>query len=230
MNSTLSLTRNKTTINFKSLFSYSSIKNNNKSFLNVKKSLSKGKIQNSKINRNKNLNSKIVYQENQSIDKYKINININYIKNSKTKGNKNSNADEGNASSSTKDSSFINENKNTKINNNNVNINFSFSIKNYCNYKPKKEEMKEQPSKIPCNFPTECFHGENKFHNNIGNKNFLNLENNSFFNSNSDSYKIIERKDHILLNHLANKNVNKKTITSLTIKYRNKNTTFLYFK
>ena len=90
--------------------------------------------------------------------------------------------------------------------------------------------MKQQPSKIPCNFPTECFHGENKFHNDIGNKDYLNLEKNSYFNMNSDSYKIIEKKDHILLNHFCIKNVNKQTINSLIIKYRNKNTTFLYFK
>ena len=122
------------------------------------------------------------------------------------------------------------ENKNKKINRKIIDINFDFSIKNYCNYRPKKEEMKEQPSKRPCNFPTECFHGDNQFHNDIGNKNFLNLQYNCYFNSNSDSYKIIERKDHILLNHLINKNNNKKTITSLTIKYRKKNTTFLYFK
>ena len=90
--------------------------------------------------------------------------------------------------------------------------------------------MRLQPSKKPCNFPTECFHGKNQFHNDIGNKDFLNLEKNTFFDCNSDCYKIIERKDHILLNHLCYKNVNKKVIISSTIKYRNKNTTFLYFK
>ena len=90
--------------------------------------------------------------------------------------------------------------------------------------------MKEQLSKRPCNFPTECFHGENQFHNEIGNKDFLNLERKVFFDSNSNCYKIIERKDHILLNHLCIKNVNKKTITSLAFKYRNKNTTILYYK
>ena len=226
MNSKLSLTRNKTAINFSNLISYYSIKNNNISFLNEKNSLSKGKIRNQKFNnKNKNLNSKKLYQENQIIEKYKN--NINYIK---EKENKISNKDTGNASSSTKDSSFITENKIKKNNSINVNIDFAFSIKNYCNYIPKKEEMKQQPSKIPCNFPTECFHGENKFHNDIGNKDYLNLEKNSYFNMNSDSYKIIEKKDHILLNHFCIKNVNKQTINSLIIKYRNKNTTFLYFK
>ena len=226
MDSTLSLTRNKTAINLKTLILYYSKKNNNKSFLHENKSLSKGKFENSKNNnKNKNLNHKKVYQENQSINKYKINV-INI----KIKENKNSNADTGNASSSTKDSSFITENKIKKNNSINVNIDFAFSIKNYCNYIPKKEEMKQQPSKIPCNFPTECFHGENKFHNDIGNKDYLNLEKNSYFNMNSDSYKIIEKKDHILLNHFCIKNVNKQTINSLIIKYRNKNTTFLYFK
>ena len=219
MNSTLSLIRNKTSINFKTLISSSSLKKN---ILNETKSLSKDKNKKSKFNnKNKNLNSKKVYQENEIIEKYKINYK-------KTKKNKALNANEqnGNASSSTKDSSFTTEIKNIKI----ANIDFAFSLKNYCNYIPKKEEMKKQPSKRPCNFPTECFHGKNQFHNDIGNKGFLNIDENNFFNSNNDSYKIIERKDHILLNHLCNKNVNKKTITSLTIKYRNKNTTFLYFK
>ena len=68
--------------------------------------------------------------------------------------------------------------------------------------------MREQPSKRQCNFPIECFHGENQFHSNISNKNFMNLEEKVFFNCKSDFFKIIERKDHILLNHLCIKNVN----------------------
>ena len=59
MNSKLSLTRNKTAINFSNLISYYSIKNNNISFLNEKNSLSKGKIRNQKFNnKNKNLKFK----------------------------------------------------------------------------------------------------------------------------------------------------------------------------
>ena len=156
----------------------------------------------------------------------------NKINNIGPKKNHDLNTDKGNenVSSSTKDSSFITENKNIKINSKIVNINFAFSLKNYCNYKPKKEEMKEQPSKRQCNFPSECFHGENQFHSNISNKNFLNLEEKVFFNCKSDCFTIIERKDHILLNHLCIKNVNKKTITSLAFKYRNKNIIILYYK
>ena len=118
----------------------------------------------------------------------------------------------------------------SKLGNDNQKINFQFSKKFYCNYYPKKKEMREKPDKKPTYFPNECFHGVNYFHNNIGNKEFLNLTNNSVYNNNIDEYKIIDRKDHILLNHLTNKNVNKKSINSITIKYRHKNATFLYYR
>ena len=54
-------------------------------------------------------------------------------------------------------------------------INFSFSKKHYCNYYPKRSEMKERVGKKPCHFPIECFHGVNQHHNEIGNKKYLNL-------------------------------------------------------
>jgi hypothetical protein len=128
-------------------------------------------------------------------------------------------------SASTEDSSL----NSTKSGNENEKINFQFSKNFYCNYYPKKKEMREMPDKKPTYFPTECFHGVNYFHNNIGNKEFLNLTNNSVYNNNIDEYKIIDRKDHLFLNHLTNKNANKKSINSITIKYRHKNTTFLYY-
>ena len=117
----------------------------------------------------------------------------------------------------------------SKLGNDNKKINFQLSTKFYCNYYPKKKEMKEKPDKKPTYFPSECFHGVNYFHNNIGNKEFLNLTDNNIYNNNIDEYKIIDRKDHLLLNHLTNKNVNKKSINSITIKYRHKNATFLYY-
>jgi hypothetical protein len=108
-------------------------------------------------------------------------------------------------------------------------INFSFSQKNYCNYLPTKEELRVKAQKKPSNFPTECFLGVNRNHNEIGNKEFLNLKDICVFNSNNDSYKIIDRRDHLLLNHLCQKNFCKKIVNSFTVKYRHKNTTFLYY-
>jgi hypothetical protein len=122
---------------------------------------------------------------------------------------------------STKDSfsNFVFESNKKKID-------FSFSKKNYCNYYPKQNEMKEIADKKPCHFPTECFHGANQFQKEIGSKKYLLLEKNDVFNSSNDSYKIIDKKDHILLNHL----ISKKKINSVVIKYRHKNTTFIYYK
>ena len=142
--------------------------------------------------------------------------------------------DNGNCSSSTKDSSYcsiINNNKNNlKTLINKKIIDFEYSKNYYCNYIPNKIEMREMADKKPCHLPIECFHGENITHNEIGDKEFLDLKEENIFNSNNDSYKIIEKKDHILLNHLCIKNLNKKFINSFTIKYRHKNTTFLYYK
>ena len=129
----------------------------------------------------------------------------------------------------------FNSNKNNKnIIINSIKIDFSFSKKNYCNYYPKKNEMREFTDKKPFHFPTECYHGVNETQNKIGNKNHLFLKENEIYSGNY-SYKNIERKDHVLLNHLCqrkNKNYNKNDsfINSVTIKYRHKNTTFLYYK
>jgi hypothetical protein len=112
----------------------------------------------------------------------------------------------------------------------NNNLNFHYSKKNYCNYYPKKNEMREKADKIPTFFPIECFNGVNHYHNEIGNKEFLNLTDNSIYNNNIDSYKIIDRKDHLLLNHFCYKIVKTNVINAFTVKYRNKNVTFLYYK
>ena len=127
--------------------------------------------------------------------------------------------------SSTKESSLISMTKK-----NDTFIDFAFSKKNFCNYIPKKDEMRNSADKKPCHFPIECFHGINKIHNEIGNKEYLTLKNKSVFNSNNDSYKNIDRKEHFLLNHLCQKYVDKKLINSFTIKYRHKNATFVYYK
>jgi len=133
-----------------------------------------------------------------------------------------------NQSLSTRDQSsiFLSEN-----NINNKNIDFTFSKKNYCNYYPKQNELKEIADKKPCHFPTECFHGANRYHNEIGKKEYLNLKESSVFNSNNDSYKIIDKKDHVLLNHLCQfETKNQNIINSISIRYRHKNTTFIYYK
>ena len=131
-----------------------------------------------------------------------------------------------NQSISTKDSS-----SNFIFESNKKNIDFSLSKKIYCNYYQKENEMKEIADKKPCHFPTECFHGMNQFHREIGYKEYVVLDKNGVFNSNNDSYKIIDKKAHIVLNHLINKkNINNNIINSITIKYRHKNTTIIYYK
>ena len=151
--------------------------------------------------------------------------------------------------STVESSSISNINKNNNINDNfiidvnshknknvinSIKIDFSFSKKNYCNYYPKKKEMREFTDKKPCHFPTECYHGVNEIQNKIGNKNHLFLKEKEIYSGNY-SYKSIERKDHVLLNHLCQRkcsdyNKNRTIISSATIKYRHKNTTFLYYK
>lgn len=129
---------------------------------------------------------------------------------------------------STNDSSFESLVK-TKEKNNETN-NLGFAKKNYCNYFPKLHEMNKNFCKMPLFFPTNCFNGINYSHNEIGNKIFLNLKEINIFNSNNNSYKAIDKKDHLLLNHFCQKNRSKNVISSLTIRYRHKNTTFLYYK
>ena len=91
-------------------------------------------------------------------------------------------------------------------------------------------KAKEDPDKKPYYLQTETYHGINKIQQKIGNKNFLNLEDNNTFSGNY-SYKNIETKEHVLLNHLCERQKFKNSIIySSTIRYRHKNCTFLYFK
>ena len=110
------------------------------------------------------------------------------------------------------------------------NINFSFSKKNYCNYYPKKDELNKEKNKLPVYFPTECYHEINHIQKNIGNKEYLDIKESNIFNSNNDSYKIIDKKEHLFLNHLCYKKIDNKIINSFIIRYRKKNTTFVYYK
>ena len=161
-----------------------------------------------------------------------IKINSVYLLSKKILLNKNENSSKTSLkkiSISTNESSHITIESNI----NNKNIDFSFSKINYCNYYPKLNEMKEIAAKIPCHFPIECCHGINKFHKEIGSKEFLILDDYNVFNSNNESYKIIDKKDHIVLNHFTNKNAiinNNNIINSVTIKYRHKSSTFVYYK
>ena len=123
------------------------------------------------------------------------------------------------------------DNKNINNNNgNNKNINFYYARNNFCNYIPNEKEMRKTAEKIPCHFPIECYQGINQIHNNIGNKEFLNLSENNIFSMNNDSYKNIDKKDHLFLNHLCLKFNNKSIINSFIFKYRHKNATFIYYK
>ena len=189
-------------------------------------------------------NNEIIYKFfkfilNKNIYKLKIKVNkkmkINSIcliyTNPKTSSNKTKIILINNKSISTKDSSDISISKNeANHNNKNIYIDFAYSQKNYCNYFPKGNEMRINAEKIPTHFPIECYHGVNQIHNNIGKKEFLELKDNNIFCMNNDSYKSIDKKEHLFLNHLYQKNVNKRIISSFTFKYRLKNSTFIYYK
>ena len=219
MLSNYKLNRSKSYNNFKDLnLSYYSQKDIEISLLSKKNSFSKSfnkNVVHCFVNQSKTKNEKTIHKFNK-----------------KSVLNKKDNQKENvNTSISTKDSSFDSVSKNNTIYRGVVsNINFEFSKKNFCNYIPKKDELSKIAPKIPSHFPSECYHGVNQAHNEFGDKNFLNLKEPNIFNSNNDSYKIIDKKDHILINHLCQKTKNKKIINSFTIKYRLKNTTFLYFK
>ena len=204
------LNRTKTSIILSTLNSSTSKKNkkNDKKYRGdsfINKNLKRIKLENNSHNSNQNI----------SLKKYQVKNNC-------------LNKANGNKSISTKDSSFSSTKKSS--NNNFINTNFEYSKKNYCNYIPTREETSKKACLMPCYFPIYTFHGINTNHNIIGKSQLLNLEGTSYFNKNSDSYKSIERKDHILINHLCQKIIDKKIINSFTIKYRHKNTTFLYFK
>ena len=129
-----------------------------------------------------------------------------------------------------KNNIILNNDKNSLIFNNKNKIDFPYSKKNYCFYYPNRNDMNQYPDKKPCHFPTETYLGVNQTQKIIGNKNYLILGNTDTFSGNY-SYKDIERKEHIFLNHLCNRQINKiSIINSSTIKYRHKNCTFLYYK
>lgn len=105
-------------------------------------------------------------------------------------------------------------------------LNFSYSKKNYCNYFPKETDMRSKPSQKPSSFPIETFLGSNESYNKIGNKEFIDIKGNIFCSEN-DSYKVINSKQHELLNHFLQKNCK---ISSISFRYRYKNSTFIYYK
>jgi hypothetical protein len=159
-------------------------------------------------------------------EKYKKNIPLNI--------------DNKNLSISTKDSSLTSINKTfftkksekldkIKIETKNNDIDFAYSKKNYCNYYPTKSELKKMVDQKPSFMPTYTYQGLNHSHNKLGKEEYLNMKE-DIFCSNNDAYKSIERKDHILLNHLCQKVKNGNLINSFTIRYRHKNATFVYYK
>lgn len=147
--------------------------------------------------------------------------NCTNAKNNKNNLNNKVNKNEKKDNISPKDTLSLNANINKK-----KYIDYSFSKKNYCNYFPKKIEMNFKPCAKPSLFPNETFLGINKFKNEIGSKEYLELKDKIFCCEN-DSYKIIEKQDHSLLGHFLQKD-NK--INSIVIRYRHKNSTFIYYK
>ena len=105
-------------------------------------------------------------------------------------------------------------------------LNFSFSKKNYCNFLPSKKEMNNKPCQKPSSFPIETFLGINENHRKIGNEEYINLKENIFCSDN-DSYKIINTKEHELLNHFFQKNYK---INAINFRYRHKYATLIYYK
>ena len=105
-------------------------------------------------------------------------------------------------------------------------LNFSYSKKNYCKYFPKETDMRNKPGQKPSSFPIETFLGSNESHNKIGNKEFIDIKGNTFCSEN-DSYKVVNSKQHELLNHFLQKNCK---ISSISFRYRHKNSTFIYYK
>lgn len=190
---------------------------------------------------------------NKNIQKFKFKTNGNFkvtgiyliynrpkIFEENCKKNAHLNIDNKNLSISTKDSSLTSINKtfitkrSEKLDQNKIeakysDIDFAYSKKNYCNYYPKKSELKNIVDQKPFYMPSYCYQGVNHFHNELGKEEYLNMKE-DIFSSNNDSYKIIQRKDHILLNHLCQKVKNGNLINSFTIRYRHKNATFVYYK
>ena len=109
-------------------------------------------------------------------------------------------------------------------------------MKNYTNLYPKQEEMKVKSSTIPSLYNKIFNININSFQNKIGSEKYLKLYENNTLSDNL-SYKRINYYKHIYINHQQNRIINKtnkyyntKTIiTSLVSRFRNKQTTFLYF-
>lgn len=109
--------------------------------------------------------------------------------------------------------------------------------KNYTNYIPNKDEMKEKIPELPIQYKS-CIN-INLFsnQNNIGNKKFIRIRERNILSDNF-SFKNIEIIHHDQINHLnlnnkqfINKNnIYKNIISSVTSRYRNKYTTFVYYK
>ena len=135
--------------------------------------------------------------------------------------NKNINSNDKVNSMTTRDSSELLSSKKKK----NI-LDFGNSKKNYSKYYPKEIEWKTKPPQKPLSFPIQTYLGLNKEKNEIGTKEFLDLNENIFFSQNG-SYKIINQKGHELLNHFLRKD--SKT-NSICFRYRHKNATFVYYK
>ena len=163
-------------------------------------------------------------------------FNNNNEKSTKNLNEKNINSNNNNSSTCTTDSSSTNKDDSslTIINNteNKAFKNFDFSKKNYCNYYPQNNEMNNGAAKKPLYFSIDLFLIINKSHNNIGNNNYLELKEDEIFSNNNYSYKKIDKKDHLLLNHYCQRksNINKGILNSMILRYRHKNVTFIYYK
>ena len=118
--------------------------------------------------------------------------------------------------------------------------NFSYlKQKIYSNYFPSKNELKEKIPELPIQYKS-CIN-MNLFskQNSIGNTNFIKIRENNILSDNI-SFKNIENISHGQINHLNvnnkqfqnnnNNRNNKKIICSVSSRYRNKYTTFVYYK
>ena len=161
------------------------------------------------------INNKFFCRKKTSVNNCTKNIN------KKKNVNKNINSNEKINSMTTRDSSELLSSKKK----NNI-LDIANSKKNYSKYYPKETEWKTKPPQKPLSFPIQTYLGLNKEKNEIGSKEFLDLNENIFFSENG-SYKIINPKGHELLNHFLRKDF--KT-NSICFRYRHKNATFVYYK
>ena len=113
--------------------------------------------------------------------------------------------------------------------------NFScLSHKIYSNYKPSKEELKENIPELPFLYKSCININLHSNQNNIGNAKFIKVREKNILSDNI-SFKNIENIHHEQINHL-NVNINQfindsdKMIFSVSSRYRQKFTTFVYYK